>query len=84
MQTEFDPASGVLFLVSAAIFLTWMFRKKHKTGKINDLEATVDSDRRTQAQYQLRQSNRKNQNLIIILVGVLISIIFIVIWDYFS
>jgi hypothetical protein len=71
-----NPSTGeaAMFLLFSFVFLMWMFRRKHKTGLIEDQQATVDSDKRTQAQQKLRRDARLLKDIIFLLIGALIGL----------
>lgn len=51
---------------------------------MTNLKETVESDRRTILQNELREKTTLLQNILTILIGVLIPTIFIVLWTLYS
>ena len=68
---------GVLFIIVAIfiIFVGTFF--KVKTQKINDLQETVDADTRSKNNHKIRRAKTVSNNIVVILVGIILGIIFL-------
>lgn len=84
MHDNFSASDGAVILFLASVLLYHMFVKKKKSQKIKNLQSTVESDRRTILQNELRERTTLLQNILTILIGVMIPTIFIVLWTLYS
>lgn len=64
----------ILFLLVAGFLMSSMFFLRAKSKDHKNLKDTVESDKRLQAQYELRKEHQRSNALVILLTGVLIAI----------
>lgn len=72
-----NSTDGTLFLLAALFLITVSVWYKIKSQKLDDARATVQADKRSELQYELRRAKTMANNLVTLLIGVLLGIIIV-------
>jgi Ca2+/Na+ antiporter len=75
MKSEPTSLEAFLFLLACLFILIVALFLKKKKGKHEDMESTIESDKRIQLQYELRRQTRTSGHIGIILAGILLGLL---------